>query len=115
MSSVRRRTVVAMHLTRLDHLGKEGKMTYFEPLQQSIKRKFNEYVGNLWLQGIGASIHNVDSIAAQARDDQPVPRSRRVIVAAGTGIPTCVVDLITDMKHRQSMQNLSKSHFMPLW
>ena len=57
---------------------------------------------------VGADIYHVHSVSVDARQDQAVPTLGRVSEAAGTGVPTRVVQLHPLVWHVQAVDDLHK-------
>lgn len=60
----------------------------------------------LWRSRVGPNIQHVDPGGDERRQDQAVPLLGGVIEAAATGIPARVVQLVTEVWHRQTVDDL---------
>ena len=58
----------------------------------------------------GLRVHHVDPVAAERRQNEPVPGTLRVVVATGTGVPPAVVELVPDIAHRQAVDDLGSAY-----
>ena len=58
--------------------------------------------------GAGLGVDHVDPVAAQRRQDETVPRTIRVVVAARARVPAAVVKLVTNVAHRQPVDHLQR-------
>ena len=59
-----------------------------------------------WRPRAGLRVDHVDPVAAERGQNEPVPGTLGVVVAAGAGVPTAVVELVPDIAHRQAVDNL---------
>lgn len=56
--------------------------------------------------GLGSDVDHVDPGGNERRQNEPVPGSGRVAEAAAAGVPTGVMQLIVQVRHRQPVDHL---------
>ena len=55
-------------------------------------------------------IHDVHATGLETRKDKSGPRLGRIRVTAGARVPAAVMDLVTDIRHLQTMNHLPHTH-----
>ena len=55
-------------------------------------------------------IHDVHATGLKTRKDKSGPRLGRIRVTAGARVPAAVMDLVTDIRHLQTMNHLPHTH-----
>ena len=65
-----------------------------------------DHLVQLGVAGVSLHVHDVDSVRAEAGDDQPRPGTGRVVVATAAGVPASVMDLISNVRKVEARNNL---------